>query len=120
MDVIGNNVPLPGATTLGQTARAAGDAAVQALQSAQGGTANNDEGSAQDEQKQRLRVFLETALDAFGDERLLWTSYLASGSATANAGGEGLSEPEQWFETVLECLNKVGANQDGIDNIFSK
>lgn len=118
VDVRGTSAPVPGANKVAESARAAGDAATQAFNFAEQVVS---QGGAREEQSNRLRVFLETVLEAFGDERLLWTSYISSGSETVQAAQKGeLSEPEQWFEIVLECLHGICVTQDAADNIFSR
>jgi hypothetical protein len=116
---------VPGAAALGSAAQAAIDTAVQAVNAAEAASVTST-GDRRDELQQRLRFFLETALEAFGEERLVFSTYLTSGSSTVTAiqgrykdEAAHLSEPEQWFEAVLATLQDIGVGQEAVDNIFS-
>lgn len=73
----------------------------------------------------RLRIFLDTALEAFGEERILWASYLGSGSslatqAASKVDSSATSEIEEWFEVVRESLAQSGLSQESMDKVFSQ
>lgn len=129
VDQIASVIPVPGTDLAGGAIRTATDMATRAINAAEAATTTTSS-DRRDELRNRLRVFLEPALEAFGEERLVWTSYLAAGSATTQAaaqrinGGKeddlaSLSEPEQWFEAVLTTLQDIGVSQVALDNIFS-
>lgn len=129
VDQIASGIPVPGSDLAGGAIRAATDLATRAINATESATTTTS-ANRRDELRNRLRVFLEPALEAFGEERLVWTSYLAAGSATAQAAAQkitgskeddlsSLSEPEQWFEAVLTSLQDIGVSQVALDNIFS-
>lgn len=99
-------------------ASAVGDAAARAT----GRTEPSEEHRA--ELKRRLRVFLDAALDAFGEDRIFWAANVPAGGAGAGAttdeGEETLSEPEKWFELVRESLADLGLEQAALDKIFAR
>lgn len=129
VDQIASGIPVPGSDLAGGAIRTATDLATQAINATEA-TTTTSPSDRREELRNRLRVFLEPALEAFGEERLVWTSYLAAGSTTAQNAAQSvngnkeddfgsLSQPEQWFEAVLSTLQDIGVSQAALDNIFS-
>ncbi|PWN38832.1 hypothetical protein IE81DRAFT_332768, partial [Ceraceosorus guamensis] len=140
--------PLSGAVggaTIASTAQAALDGAAAAVRTATevaagaasaaglAGTkavANNTPRGRRDELRARLRVLLDAALEAFGEERLVWSAHINKTSLTAGTdlasqiAGEDeeyakLSPPEKWFEVTREALADMGLTEQSLNNIFN-
>jgi type IV secretory pathway protease TraF len=58
--------------------------------------------SKEEDLSRRLRGLLESAVEAFGEERLVWAGHLSAVGAKPDK--EGRSEPEAWYEKVREGL----------------
>jgi hypothetical protein len=104
-------------STLAGAVHAATDLSLKAVDTAQHAISSQER---KGELLRRLRTFLDTALEAFGEERLVWTAYMTSGSALQTKSTGSLSEVEEWFEICRESLTASGVNQSGLDHIFSK
>lgn len=103
-------------STLAGAVHSAADVTLQAVNTAQDATSSQDR---KGELLRRLRIFLDPALEAFGDERIVWAAYMGSGSALKTKTAGSLSEAEDWFETSRESLTACGLNQSGLDNVFA-
>lgn len=104
-------------STIAGAVHAATDIALQATNKAEEVTSSQDR---KGELLRRLRIFLDTALEAFGDERLVWAAHMGSTSATASKTAGSLSEVEEWFEICRKGLTASGLKEESLDNIFAK
>ena len=129
---------LPGALTTSlrsadAPATTASSALAGAIQSATDAVSHavstaEDLGSPQDRRAEllrRLRIYLDTALEAFGEERLVWAAHMGAGSASVTSaagavGSSSLSEIEEWFEVCREALLGSGFNQDSLTKVFAE
>lgn len=104
-------------STLAGAIHSATDIALQATGQAEALTSSQDR---KGELLRRLRIFLDTALEAFGDERLVWAAYMGSSSATVTKTAGSFSEAEEWFEVCRESLIASGLKEESLNNIFAK
>ncbi|UZJ57548.1 hypothetical protein CBS101457_006868 [Exobasidium rhododendri] len=105
-------------------AHSAADVAMQAINVTETLTTSSPQ-ERRKELLRRLRIFLDTALEAFGEERLVWAAYMGTGSASVSSAAaivdkEALSEVEEWFEICRESLASSGLNRASLTNIFAK
>lgn len=87
-------------------------------------TASPEERAA--EVKRRLRIFLDVVLEAFGVDRLIWSSNIGAGQAATGAlpGANSVGQDEEdavreWYELVREGLAGMGLDEDSLEGIFS-
>jgi hypothetical protein len=107
------------------TVRSAADIALQAVHTAETLIAPSPE-ERKAELLRRLHIFLDVALEVFGEERIVWAAHMGTGSATVTSASSlvnkeaPLSEVEEWFEICRESLTSSGLNQASLTNIFAK
>jgi hypothetical protein len=86
--------------------------ALQTVNAAEGLTGNDRRG----ELLRRLRIFLDTALEAFGEERIVWAASLVAEGMSKNTH----SDVEEWFEVCRESLATSGLNQSSMNHVFAQ
>ncbi|KAG8956301.1 hypothetical protein FRC04_004381 [Tulasnella sp. 424] len=78
-----------------------------------GPSVTSQDAQAKDEWKQRVRIYLGPALDAFGYSRIIFgTSPSPSSTSASNA--------HDWYTLAREVVAEVGVEQEGVDAIFGK
>ncbi|KAF9653998.1 hypothetical protein BDM02DRAFT_3107195 [Thelephora ganbajun] len=63
------------------------------------------------EWKRRIKMYVGPALEAFGDQRIIFGTSPSPESYTKSAVGD-------WYELVKELLAELGIEQEGVDAIF--
>jgi len=70
--------------------------------------------------EERTRVLLDAAVEAFGEERIVWAAHLTAATADKQTvQADKISEPEAWYEIVRLALANMGLAQESLDNIFA-
>lgn len=113
------DVSLPGPSIVSTTAHTALDgasAAVDAVTSAIASVGLTSPASLEE----RTRVLLDAAVEAFGEERIVWAAHLTAATASKTTQEDKISEPEAWYEVVRLALANMGLAQESLDNIFAK
>jgi len=75
------------------------------------GGARSEDSSEKKEWKRRIKMYVGPALEAFGDQRIIFGTSPSPESDAKSAVGD-------WFELVKESLAELGIEQEGVNAIF--
>lgn len=75
------------------------------------GGVKQEDSSEKKEWKRRIKMYVGPALEAFGDQRIIFGSSPSPESYAKSAVGD-------WYELVKESLAELGIEQEGVDGIF--
>lgn len=65
------------------------------------------------EWKRRVKMYLGPAVEAFGEDRIIF------GTSSASPDGRTRIRPVDWYSLARESITEIGVEQEGVDGIFS-